>query len=308
MDKDDGLIICTEKLLQCIFKKVVMVKSIGHEELGRNSVYYIPEYDIILKLYKDKMRWGREVASLNYLIGKESICFPNIVDYGVFEDRTYWVLIERLNGINLSSVIWNLNENYRLDMYKEVGSLQAAFHKECTVDVFGDWDVNGKILDPKESYFSYVKEKNDKQVKKIISKGYPDTKLFMLAAEKLKELEYTVEDCSVKSLCHNDFIFRNILVDNKYNWKITGVIDFERCYPSDPETDISPILIYIYMKKEMDYFLSGYTKVRTLSNTFDKKIKYYLIEFCLEVCNWSYKVAIDYYERSKKMLEFLINK
>ena len=58
----------------------------------------------------------------------------------------------------------------------------------------------------------------------------------------------------------------------------------------------------------MDYFLRGYTKVRTLSNTFDKKIKYYLIAFCLEVCNWSYKVAIDYYERSKKMLEFLINK
>lgn len=308
MDKEEGLIICTEELLQSIFRKIVTIRSIGHEELGRNSVYYIPEYDVILKLYKDKRRWEREVASLTYLNGKKSIRVPCIINYGVFQERNYWILIEKLEGINLSDVICDLDESHRLDIHKEVGSLQAAFHKECAMDVFGDWDINGNIVDVRESYFLYAKEKNNKQAKKIISKGYPDTKLFITSAEKLSSLEYTIKDCNEKSLCHNDLTFRNILVDNKYNCKIKGIIDFEKCYPSDPETDLTPMYLYIYMKKEMDYFLNGYTKVRTLSNTFDDKMKYYLIGFCLEVCSWSYNVNINYYHRAKEMLEYLINK
>ena len=59
------------------------------------------------------------------------------------------------------------------------------------------------------------------------------------------------------------------------------------------------------MKKEMDYFLSGYAEICTLSNGFHEKTIYYLMAFCLEVCSWSYKVAPDYYNKSKKMLEYL---
>lgn len=308
MGKDDGVIVCTEELIESIFKKKVLLKPIGHKELERNSVYYVPEYNVILKLFGEKLRWGREVASLNHLKGRKNICSPEMLDYGVFQEQTYWVLTRMLSGINLSNVINNLDEKQRFDVYKKIGHMHAYFHKECRVDIWGDWSEDGKIINPQKSYFLFATEKNDKQAKRIISKGYPDTKLFLLAAEKLKSLEYTINDCNVLSLCHNDFVCRNILVQNRNSeLEITGIIDFERCYPSDPESDLSPIFLEIYMKKEMEYFLRGYTEICTLSNKFDKKIKYYLIAFCLEVCSWSYKVAPDYYEKSKKMIQFLIN-
>jgi fructosamine-3-kinase len=305
---EDGIIVCTEELIKYIFKKQVLLESIGHKELGRNAVYYVPEHNLILKLYGEKIRWGREVASLRHLKGKKDLCAPEMLDYGIFREQTYWLLTRKLSGINLTDIIYKLDKNQRLDIYKEIGYLQARFHKECRVNIFGDWDVNGEILEQKKSYFSFAKDKNDNQSKRIISKGYPDTNLFMLAAEKLILFEHIIKDCNIFSLCHNDFIDRNILVENiNAKWEITGIIDFERCYPSDPESDFSSILLDIYMKKEMDYFLSGYAEICTLSNGFHEKIIYYLMAFCLEVCSWSYKVAPDYYNKSKKMLEYLVN-
>ncbi len=303
-----GMIVGTQELIQGIFKKQVRLESVGHEALGRNGVYYVVEYDLFLKLYGEAIRWGREVASLRYLQGKKDLGVPEMLDYGIFAKQTYWLLTRKRNGFNLADLMDKLGTEQRLELYREIGNLQARFHQEGRVDFFGDWDVNGEILAPKESYFAFAKDKNDTQAKRIIAKGYPDTNLFKLAAEKLILFEHTIKDCNRFSLCHNDFNGRNLLVENiNAKWRITGIIDFERCYPSDPESDMAPIFLEIYGQQAMDSFLSGYAEIDSLSNVFHEKTVYYLTAFCLEVCSWSYQVAPEYYHKSKKMLKYLVD-
>lgn len=76
------------------------------------------------------------------------------------------------------------------------------------------------------------------------------------------DLEYCLQNTNTFSLCHNDFIPRNILVQQiNGEWHISGLIDFEAGYPSDSDSDLTKMLFENYNNENWRNFISGYSSL-----------------------------------------------
>lgn len=282
------------------------MSNIGHKELERNNVYLIPNTDKVLKVYSDKRRWAAEVASLKFFTNKE-VLIPQLIDYGIFEDRLCWVIMSRLEGITLLEMSNEIAPSQYKNIIYDMGHLLSNFHQINKINQFGEWDEN---MNSKRSWLTFADfetEKNRRRGNVLLSQNYPENNLFKLGYSKMVNLEDSLSSVNIFSLCHNDFSDRNILVDRSGNdIKIVGIIDFELCYPSDPESDLTKMVLKNYFNKDINLFISGYRKNLDLSEDFENKHKYYLISLCLEICSWARNNAYDFYKQAVDVLEQLV--
>lgn len=296
-----------ETVLQRLLGKECIAEPIAHDALGRNEVYYLPDKNAILKVYGESSRWEREIAALNLLQGS-GLPVPRVLEYGMLDDRLHWVMMSRLAGCTLDRIPGLDTEEDRAQIVKEVGRIHAQLHINSRLGSFGDWDRKGKVISQSSSYREFVTERNRRQARRTISKGYPDTPLFVDAFEKLMTLEHTATQCQQFSLCHHDFGFRNVLVERANDkWLVSGIIDFEMSFPADPESDLAGMLLQTYFTDERRWYVDGYQEVRRLSPGFQCKIRYYLIALCLEVCSWSYEREPSYYCQAIDVLNDLLS-
>lgn len=298
-----------ENLIKEVLKGKKNYISLGNDELGRNKVMLLPDYNIILKLYGKKERWEREIASLKYMESK-TLMTPIVKRYGISSDGKPWVMMTRLEGQTLENVLEEMNEIQNENLLYQLGEYQAYYHEICRLNYFGDWDINQRILNRGSSYREFTIDKNRKYAERTISKNHPDTELFKESYNKLIDFERYIDEPTSFSLCHNDFSERNILVkkNSKNTWEISGIVDFEMSYPNDPESDLARMLIYNYFKSSKSSYLNGYTSHRKVTKNFYEKNIYYLLALCLEVSSWAFKSAPDYYNLAKNVLTDLINK
>lgn len=64
--------------------------------LGRNYTFDLIDTPYVLKIFGDKDKWGREIASLEFIKNK-NIKAPQIYDCGLYNNN-YWAIITRLYG------------------------------------------------------------------------------------------------------------------------------------------------------------------------------------------------------------------
>lgn len=73
------------ELLNSIFNHSVSLVNLGNDELERNRVYLIKEYNYILKIYGDNSRWRNEIKFISKL-NKCSFKVPEVITFGMFEN------------------------------------------------------------------------------------------------------------------------------------------------------------------------------------------------------------------------------
>ncbi|SCY60374.1 aminoglycoside phosphotransferase family protein [Alkaliphilus peptidifermentans] len=288
------------------FNIKIDMSNIGHKELERNNVYFIPNTDQVLKIYSDKRRWEAEVASLKFLKNKE-VNIPKLIDYGIFEDSLCWIIMSKLEGITLSQIVNEITRSQHKKIVYDMGHVLSNFHQISKAHRFGEWDENMKNKRSWLTFEDFETEKNRRRGNELLSQNYPENNLFKLGYSKMVDLEDALSSVNMFSLCHNDFSDRNILVDRSGNdIKIVGIIDFELSYPSDPESDLTKMVLKNYFNKDINLFISGYRKNLDLSEDFENKHKYYLISLCLEICSWARNNAYDFYKQAVDVLEQLV--
>lgn len=302
--KLDGINIT--KLLNSIFNHSVSLVNMGNDELERNRVYLIKEYNYILKIYGDNSRWRNEIKFISKL-NKCSFRVPEVITFGMFED-VGWVIIEKLQG---DLLIDKYNESSCLDKEKiwhNIGEKLREFHEKNKL---------------KEDYI-YVTKEN--QIKKMRYEEYVSKKIekFKYAIRNNNQINHydTYEKCfsvidiifnkniirnnGELTICHNDFNIRNILLNEKDGQ--FSLIDFETAFIGEKESDLVLILIDNYGNSNKKAFFKGYYKNDNLYEKYEEKINLYLLIKCIEICSWAYTRANDYYNKAFNTIKETIKK
>lgn len=275
-------------------------------ELGRNNVYLISNKNQVLKVYGDKSRWAAEISSLKFLQAKD-LYVPKLVDYGIFEESLYWIIMSKLDGIALSKILDQITPiQYKKILY-DMGCTLSNFHNECKTIQFGEWDENMNKAKNWLTYVEFETEKNRRRGNVLLTQNLDENNLFKAGYSKMISLEKSLACVNSFSLCHNDFSDRNILVKALGDdIEIIGLIDFELSYPRDAEADLTQMLLKNYFNKDKNSFILGYRKTSELSDNFDDKHRYYLISLCLEICSWAHEIAYDFYQQAVDVLKQLV--
>lgn len=294
------------KFAATYFEDEFDLTDIGHTDLKRNNVFEILSRGQILKIYSNKKRWESEVASLKYLEGK-NLAVPKIIDCGVYEGALNWVVMSKLHGSTLSSIADQLTPVQHKKLLYDMGQVLSSFHQKCKTDQFGNWNEHMEQTGNWSSFAEFQMQRNRVIGNALLSQSLPEHSLFKQAYSALTKHEDTMQTVDAYSLCHFDFCDRNLLIERSGNdINIVGLIDFERSYPSDPESDLTRTLLQTHCEDDVNQFMSGYCSIAKLSDNFTEKQKYYLIALCFEICSWAYNNAYDYYKQAVNKLEQLV--
>lgn len=289
------------------FDRETAMTYMGHKDLGRNSVYLIPHKNQVLKVYGDRRRrWAAEVASLKLLQAK-GLPIPKLVDHGVFKEKLYWVVMEKLEGIALSNIVEQAAPEQHKKILYDMGAFLSDFHAACKVNQFGEWDENRNKARNWKTFAAFKIEKNRRSADELLAQNFDEYKLFKAGYSKMLSLEDSLTSVNSFSVCHNDFSDRNVLVEKRGgDIKIVGLIDFELSYPGDPESDVTKMIVKNYFSKDIESFIAGYRKNSNPSANFEEKHRYYLIALCLEICSWAHDNARDFFKQAVDVLEQVV--
>lgn len=278
------------------------ITQISNDLPERNQVYFLPDMNLILKCHGNENNWKREILSLSSVKRKNCFEMPNILESGI-DNNIHWAVMSFLHGSPVDQLIAS-GETIDSCLYKEIGQLHAMFHVNNTMKFRGDWSKHEQSLTA-NSYLKHERDKNRKYANLVLDNTGSDQTILKKAYKKMLEYEkyFTVPDefC----LCHNDFSERNILYDPNKG-KVTGVIDFERAYPSDPETDLLKMVFKNFDTRNLEDYLASYSSVRPLSDNFQSKLLYLLFAFCFEIASWAKKLDINYYNQAIKLLNKIL--
>lgn len=291
--------------LQEYFNKKVSYKATGDILLGRNYTFDLIDTPYVLKIFGDKDKWGREIASLEFLKNK-NINAPQIYDCGLYKNN-YWAIITRLPGVIFQEILPQLSCDEKKDLYYESGQLLGKLHTLTHTSIFGDWDETQQKKFDYSSFYDFETSKNRRRAYRTLELTERDINIFKNAIKEMLDLEYCLQNTNTFSLCHNDFIPRNILVQQiNGEWHISGLIDFEAGYPSDSDSDLTKMLFENYNNENWRNFINGYSSLFPSWRDDEKKRRYYLISLCLEICSWAFNRCEDYYFKAENLLKNLL--
>lgn len=285
---------------------------IGHHQLGRHFVFSLKDNhdkEYILKLYGKENRWYKEVTALNLL--RNDIPCPEVIKTGKLEDGVEWVLMSKISGTILEKVWHEIPSSNKKEILEELGEILSNIHNHSCYNYFGPWKNVCNTLSNHTNFLEYRKEKDMTIINDILKQNLPDKELLIEAFNEMKKFYKKLSADNNTCICHHDFSPRNTLViKDKGVWKISGIIDFEHCYPNDPYIDFTDLYQTIFIKtpEYEQSFLSGYCKGRNLSKDFHLKIRYYLYNKGLFICSWAYNNANDYYMEGINLLKWLMKK
>lgn len=255
--------------------------KVGTPELGRNHVFYDIFSNNYLKYYKVKERFENEYKALSVLSNNPYV--PKVIEKG-----DMCLTLSALNGESI-------DENHLNELnYEKMGDFLKKFHNVYEGNVFSAYYKGryySNIIEFEYARYQYANE---------ILGGKIEFK------KALKNMEMILKEFSKSSnmfrkfvLCHQDYCGRNILFLNN---EITGVIDFENSYYSDPLSDIAKILIKEKNNGYIDRFIKAYFK-NPLSQIEIQKLLLFSMQLAMEICTWSEKKDPDYYMKALNFLK-----
>ena len=282
------------------------VIPVGNHNIGRNLVYKVViegESRYIFKIYYSTKRRMREIESLE-LLRKSNVIVPKIIKYGE-KNSDEWILMEYIDGELLERIYTHLDMNNQLLLFTQMGEELGKIHSFQKFDFIGD--LNNKIR--LDEYEDYAISKIEDSIEEIINQDLPDIELLMKGIKILRDNYGFLYNIKESRLTHDDFEGRNILVTNTNGqYKISAIIDFEKCYPQNCENDLSNLYFKYFWdnKKYEKAFLNGYNKYMVIHSEFYEKLKFYLIHMVIENCSWLYIRANDYYTKNINFLKRLL--
>jgi aminoglycoside phosphotransferase (APT) family kinase protein len=285
------------------------IKPVGNHHLKRHLVYQIDMNNgerYIFKLYYRDRRRCREIASLKLLEGSDIKC-PRIFKYGDLQDGSQWLITTYIDGELLEKLMDSMTLDNRLSIFEEMGEQLGKLHTFKTFDFFGEWDEKGNSIYNIRNYYENFVKGMEKDIDAALKQNLPEQNMLKEAIEVIRN-NYKKLNVDVEArLVHNDFDGRNLLIRQEDGvYKLSGVIDFEGCYPNNAEENLVQ-LYYRYFLDNKNYekaFYEGYNRYINLDSGFYERLHIYLLCFPVVNCSWSYTQAPDYY---KDNIEFLKN-
>jgi aminoglycoside phosphotransferase (APT) family kinase protein len=299
------------ELVTILATEAFIIKPVGNHDLKRHLVYQIDMNNgerYIFKLYYKDRRRCREIASLRLLEGSEVKC-PRIFKYGDLQDGKQWLITHYIEGELLEKLMDTMTLDNRLSIFEEMGEDLGILHTVKTFDFFGEWDESGNSIHNIKSYYENFVKSTEKSIDEVLKQDLPEQKLLKESIEIIRN-NYERLNIDVEAkLVHNDFDGRNLLIRKENGvYRLSGVIDFEGCYPNNPEENLVQ-LYYRYFLDNKDYekaFFKGYNRYINLDSGFHERLHIYLLCFPVVNCSWSYIQAPDYYKDNIRFLENIL--
>jgi Ser/Thr protein kinase RdoA (MazF antagonist) len=302
-----------EELDKILLTKDFTIKPVGNHHLKRHLVYQIEMGDgekYIFKLYYRDRRRSREIASLKLLEDSEIKC-PKIFKYGSFEEGHQWLITKYIDGTILENILHHISYDNRLRIFEEMGTELGKLHTFKSFDFFGEWDEEGRSMNNIKNYYDYFVQSMEKDIKSVMKLNLPEKDLLLNVINTIRDNYHKLNIDIQPRLMHNDFDGRNILVkEDNGVYKISGVIDFEGCYPNNAEENLVQ-LYFRYFLENKEYenaFFNGYEKYLHLDSSCKERLNIYFLCFVIGNCTWAYNQAPDYYNDNIKFLKKLLSK
>lgn len=222
-----------------------------------------------------------EVCAYRLLESKE-IPIPKIYvcDFSKSIIPCDYFIMEKIDGIS-----WY--EKFPLkepQLMQSLGKYTAVMHSVET-DYFGYISRGEKYRFSKwgDAFSFMVNEALDDIKKQGLTFQYK--KIKQSVRKRKKSLDMVKNPCFVNF----DMWAGNVLIKNKKNYYISGIIDFERCFMGDPLASFSTaLLLYENVEKEKD-FLNGYYSVsrKKFRFTKDERERMMLYEMLMYIYSYS---------------------
>ncbi|MCI9338131.1 MAG: aminoglycoside phosphotransferase family protein [Lachnospiraceae bacterium] len=244
-----------EELTEGMFNSAYVIRGSGIMESGIVlKVGPAPEAEL-LTYEKDILR--TEVEAYRLLQGRP-IRIPRILawDYTHEEIPCDYFFMEHVEGCLWKNCAERISPENRRQLMYELGRCNAAVH-----GVKGNWfgylkeDARFRFDTWAEAFFAMMSD--------ILEDGR--RKGCRLPYDEITAAVIRRKDClnAVRTPCLVDFDMwaGNVLVDEASCSRITGIIDFERCFFGDPAADfISAVSLFDNVEEEPD-FRRGYSQV-----------------------------------------------
>ncbi|SDZ05966.1 Phosphotransferase enzyme family protein [Proteiniborus ethanoligenes] len=286
------------------------VTEVGHHNLGRHLVYLIKdekENSYILKIYGKAFRFCNELTGLKLL--RDKIKCPKLLISGKVFSEIEWLLMSNIEGIILGNVWKELSNENKVYIMQQMGEILGRIHSAYKYDYYGAWQEYGTFILNHKDFMEYRKNSDKIIIENIIRQDIPHKELIMHSYEKLIKYYDDIKPRDVPRLCHHDFSARNMLINReKEGWKISGIIDFEHCYPDDPDIDFTDLYHTVFLEEPWlkEPFMKRYKEyLKIKEDVLEYKMKYYLLNKGLFICSWAYYTAPEYYLQGIKLLERL---
>lgn len=268
-----------ESLSQCNEKQRYI--RVGTPELDRNYVFYDKYCNNYLKYYKVKERFENEYRALSVLSNNH--CVPNIERKG-----DMCLTISAVRGKCIEEKL--LNKSH----YEKMGVFLKTFHE---ANVGSEFRAYYKGIYYSNIFeFEFARHQYATRIlggKREFKKSLKDTEIL------LKEFSKVSNEFRKFSLCHHDYCGRNILFSHN---EITGLIDFENSYCSDPISDLAKIFIKEKNNGSKESFFAAYFQ-RSLNQLEYRKLLLFSMQLAMEICTWAEKKDYSYYMTALNFLK-----
>ncbi len=289
-------------------KEISCIKPVGNHHLKRHLVYEIKTCEgnhFIFKMYYVNGRRSREVASLT-LIEQGNVLSPKLIDHGTIENDIEWILMERIDGVTLDSVMHLLDMKTKRNIFNDMGKQLGELHRIKEYEKFGDFDIEGNVVNGYETYKEKFVNSCNNIEEAILKQELPEKDILIKGLKVLKDDLDSIEFDNKGCMTHGDYDGRNILVHEiDGEWKISGIIDFEICNASVRDRDMLALYekYFIENKELEESFYEGYERYFKIANKFKDSLDYLLLSSGLGICSWAYKQAPDYYPEGVKLVK-----
>lgn len=286
------------------------VTEIGHHKLGRHLVFLIDDEkdrSYILKIYGKAFRFCNELIGLKLLLGK--IKCPRLIKNGDAFTDLEWMLMSKIDGIILENVWDELSCENKVYIMQEMGEILGKIHSLYEYNYYGIWDKCGTSILNHNIYLEYRKDSDRAIMRSIQRQNLPFIELLNSSYEKLIKYHENIHSACSPRLCHHDYSARNVMVKKEGSlWRISGIIDFEHCYPDDPDIDFTDLYHTVFLDEPWlkECFFKGYGEHMNIQeNSLEQKMNYYLLNKGLFICSWAYYAAPEYYLQGIELLKKL---
>jgi aminoglycoside phosphotransferase (APT) family kinase protein len=246
-----------------------------------------PDTQMHLRVYRGEdaeTRATKERLVYNLIAKQTDIPVPavHIVDISRTNVDEVFALQSSLPGVNLETVCNELTDDEQRDIALQIGECLGQLHAICFTK-FGD-RVSGNAIGDKSSWREFFLEFTSKNISWCEEQGTIDNHLADSLRNYVTEWQWFLPEDQPAVLVHKDFHPGNIKVrkDQKGNWRISGVYDFEHAIAGHNEFDFAkPYWAFFEPYPQMrEPMLSGYNSVNKLSPLFDLRINklYRLVE------------------------------
>ncbi|WBW96491.1 phosphotransferase [Oceanirhabdus sp. W0125-5] len=289
-------------------KEIYSLKAVGNHHLKRHLVYSFKtdeDKELIFKMYYVNGRRSREVASLTLLEESMVLC-PKLIDHGILDNNVEWILMERIEGVTLDSVMDLIDEESKKKIFIQIGKQLGELHKIKEYDKFGDFDIEGNVINGYKTYKEKFAKSCTNIEEWILKQELPEKELLIEGLKVLKEDIDSIEFDKTGYVTHGDYDGRNILV-NEVNgeWSISGILDFEICNSSVRDRDMIALYQKYFLENKMleEAFLEGYESYFMISQESKSVLEYLLLSSGLGICSWANIQAPDYYSEGVKLVK-----